>query len=564
MLLELRINNFALIDKVELQFAEGLNILTGETGAGKSILIDSVNFILGEKQGKDIIRTGQESAYVEGVFEVGSEEVSKLLQENGIETDDIIVLSREINQSGRSVSRVNGKTVTIGQLKQLGRLLIDIHGQHEHQSLLHDESHIDILDSFCGESLSNLKEEYRNAFNSLKEIEKKIEKLAEDEQYKLRRIDLLKFQIQEISDAKLKANEYEELVTRRDILVNSEKIYSALSLAYQKLYEGYENDSAYDEIGTSIKSMEGVSSFDIRLNEIKEGLEDIYYKLQDSIESIRDYRDSVEFNQAELDEIEMRLDLINRLKRKYGNSVEEILEYFEKIEAELSQIERSEEIIDELNREKEKLLVEVNKIAESISQVRRDIGGKLGEYIEKELKYLGMERAIFKVEVEELEKLNENGKDKVYFKITANPGEPLRSLSKVASGGEMSRIMLAIKSVIADIDEIPTLIFDEIDTGISGRTAQSVAEKMALISNGHQILCVTHLPQIASMADMHFKIQKFVENDVTTTKVFKLQIEEQTNELARMLGGAIVTELTRNHSKEMLLLAKELKNKIRR
>lgn len=564
MLLELRINNFALIDKVELQFTEGLNILTGETGAGKSILIDSVNFILGEKQGRDIIRTGQESAYVEGVFEVSSKELSSLLEENGIETDDIIVLSREISQSGRSISRVNGKTISIGQLKQIGRLLIDIHGQHEHQSLLHDESHIDILDSFCGEDLGSLKMEYGLLFNELREIERQIEKLREDEQNKLRRMDLLKFQVQEISDADLKNNEYDELVTRREVLANSEKIYSALSFVYQKLHEGYERDSAYDELGTSIVSMESISSFDDKLKNIKEVLEEVYYKLEDAIENIRDYRDSVEFNQAELDEIEIRLDLIKKLKRKYGSTIEEILEYHEKIQLELSQIERSEEIIEELNIKRDDISLRVNDIADRITEVRTGIGEKLGDYIEKELKYLGMERAIFKVEVEVLEKLNESGKNKVYFTMTANPGEPLKPLSKVASGGEMSRIMLAIKSVIADIDEIPTLIFDEIDTGISGRTAQSVAEKMTLISKNHQILCVTHLPQIASMADMHFKIQKFVENNITTTKVFKLQKDDQINELARMLGGAIVTELTRNHSEEMLSLAGELKRKIRK
>jgi DNA repair protein RecN (Recombination protein N) len=563
MLLELHIKNFALIDRVDLEFAEGLNMLTGETGAGKSILIDSVNFLLGDKQSREIIRTGEETAYVEGVFAVENEELLVQLKENGIENEDLIVITREINQSGRSISRINGRTVTVGFLRQVSRYLIDIHGQHEHQSLLHEESHMEILDSFCGHDFTELKQKFRKEYHELKKLEAEIEKLRSDEQYKLRRMDLLTFQIQEISEANLKVGEDEELQKRKSILANSEKIVSNLSSVYGNLYEGDEKGCAYDLLGTAIAHLESVEKYDEGLSRMRSGMEDLYYQLKDIIDGVRDYMDGIEFDADELNEIEVRLDLIGKLKRKYGNDLENILTYMQKIKDELSQMERSEEIIEELSLKRDKFHSELNVMAEEMTDIRKATSIKLKESIEAELRYLGMERAIFKVEVRDRQEFGEHGKDEVFFTMTANPGEPLKPLSKVASGGEMSRIMLAIKSVIAEVDKIPTLIFDEIDTGISGRTAQSVAEKMVLISKSHQILCVTHLPQIASMSDAHFKIQKYVKDDKTITNVHRMDKIEQIDELARMLGGALVTELTRNHSREMLELARELKQKIR-
>lgn len=564
MLLELHIKNFALIDSVDMTFSKGLNVLTGETGAGKSILIDSVNFILGDKQNKEIIRTGQETAYVEGVFDAQSNEIEYLLSENGIENEEVIIISREINQSGRSISRINGRTVTIGFLKQIGRLLVDIHGQHEHQSLLNEGSHIEILDSFCGEKLKDLKKEYVELFQKNKDIEKQLEKLVIDEQYKLRRIDLLTFQIQEISDAKLKAGEDAELGKRKIVLANSEKIFSTLSGVYEKIYESREGECAYDEIGKSLVNLEGISGFDEKIKVMKNELEDIYYKLGDIIENIRDYVEHTEFDPNELDEIENRLDTINMLKRKYGSSIEDVLAFYEKCCKELESIQKSDELINELNRQKNDNLKELYKTADKMTLIRKKTSETLKMQIEDELRYLGMERAVFKVEINEKTELGENGRDEVYFLMTANPGEPLRQLSKVASGGEMSRIMLAIKSVIADIDRIPTLIFDEIDIGISGRTAQAVAEKMSQISSKHQILSVTHLPQIASMADMHFKIQKITHNEKTTTKVNKLDCDDQIDEMARMLSGTVITDLTRNHAREVLELANIKKEEIKK
>lgn len=562
MLLELHINNFALIDRLDISFSSGLNILTGETGAGKSIIIDSVNFVLGERQTRDIIRTGQESAYVEGVFDTKSSELCEMLKDNGIEEEDITILSREINLGGRSIARINGRTVTLGTLKQVGRLLIDIHGQHEHQSLLDEEKHIYILDSFCPASFKTLKAEYVEHYSRLTQVEAKLQKLKTDDQYKLRRMDLISFQINEISDANLVSGEDSELVKRKAILTNSEKIYQSLSNVYEQLYSGGESKSAYDNIGGSIVLLEGISCFDEKLKEYKLTLEDIYYRMEDVLQEIRAYRDGVEYNQEELDQIEQRLDLINMLKRKYGNTIEDILEYKSKISLEMEQMERSEEIISELEKEKSGITEKLKSLASSMTLVRQETAEELKAQVEDELKYLGMEKAVFKAEILIRRELNQNGQDDVAFLLTANPGEPLRPLSRVASGGEMSRIMLALKSVMADIDRIPTLIFDEIDTGISGRTAQAVGERMCSIARNHQLLCVTHLPQIAAMADTHFKIEKMVNNEVTTTNVTRLSDEEQIEELGRLLGGVQVTDLTRQHAREMKKLACNQKNSL--
>lgn len=564
MLLELHIKNFALIDSADLKFEKGLNILTGETGAGKSIVIDSVNFIMGDKQSRDIIRTGAESAYVEGVFDANSEETSHILQENGIDEEDVLIISREINQNGRSISRINGKTVTVSLLKQIMKYIIDIHGQHQHQSLLDEQNHIQILDSFCGSNIIEIKKQYKALYEQIKEIENQIDRINLDEKYRQRKLELLSYQINEINEAKLKLNEDEELYKKKEVLANAEKIYSSLSLAYNILYSAEEQSSSYDGIGSSIGYLEGIEKYDEKLKNIRNELEDVYYSLEGIVDEIREYKDNIDFEPDVLNQVELRLDLINNLKMKYGNSIEEILAYCERSSSELNELVNNNQTIDKLNQKKKDGYIKLNKLAEDISRIRKEVAVKLGNRIEEELRYLGMDKASFKIVVEDNENLNEDGKNKVYFMMTANIGEPLKPLSKVASGGELSRIMLAIKSVIADVDSIPTLIFDEIDTGISGRAAQAVAEKMCLISKNHQILCVTHLPQIASMADVHFKIEKNIIDGKTYTNVLKLNNKGQTEELARMLGGAILTDLTRKHSTEMKNLANDLKGEIRK
>lgn len=564
MLLELHIKDFALIDSADLKFEKGLNILTGETGAGKSIVIDSVNFIMGDKQSRDIIRTGAESAYVEGVFDANSEETSHILQENGIDEEDVLIISREINQNGRSISRINGKTVTVSLLKQVMKYIIDIYGQHQHQSLLDEQNHIQILDSFCGSSIIEIKKQYKALYEQTKEIENQIDRINLDEKDRQRKLGLLSYQINEINEAKLKPNEDEELYKKREVLANAEKIYSSLSHAYNILYSSEEQNSSYDGIGSSIGYLEGIEKYDEKLENIKNELKDVYYNLEGIVDEIREYKDNIDFEPDVLNQVEIRLDLINSLKMKYGNSIEEILAYCERSSSELNELVNNNQTIDKLSQKKKDGYIKLNKLAEDISKIRKEVAVKLEDRIEEELRYLGMDKASFKIVVEDNESLNEDGKNKVYFMMTANVGEPLKPLSKVASGGELSRIMLAIKSVIADVDSIPTLIFDEIDTGISGRAAQAVAEKMCLISKNHQVLCVTHLPQIASMADVHFKIEKNIIDGKTYTNVLKLNDKGQTEELARMLGGAILTDLTRKHSIEMKSLANDLKGKIRK
>lgn len=564
MLLELHIKDFALIDSADLKFEKGLNILTGETGAGKSIVIDSVNFIMGDKQSRDIIRTGAESAYVEGVFDANSEEASHILQENGIDEEDVLIISREINQNGRSISRINGKTVTVSLLKQVMKYIIDIYGQHQHQSLLDEQNHIQILDSFCGSSIIEIKKQYKALYEQIKEIENQIDRINLDEKDRQRKLGLLSYQINEINEAKLKPNEDEELYKKREVLANAEKIYSSLSNAYNILYSSEEQNSSYDGIGSSIGYLEGIEKYDEKLENIKNELKDVYYNLEGIVDEIREYKDNIDFEPDVLNQVEIRLDLINSLKMKYGNSIEEILAYCERSSSELNELVNNNQTIDKLSQKKKDGYIKLNKLAEDISKIRKEVAVKLEDRIEEELRYLGMDKASFKIVVEDNESLNEDGKNKVYFMMTANVGEPLKPLSKVASGGELSRIMLAIKSVIADVDSIPTLIFDEIDTGISGRAAQAVAEKMCLISKNHQVLCVTHLPQIASMADVHFKIEKNIIDGKTYTNVLKLNDKGQTEELARMLGGAILTDLTRKHSIEMKSLANDLKGKIRK
>ena len=563
MLLSISIRNFALIDKADINFALGLNILTGETGAGKSILIDSINFILGNKQTKDIIRVGKESAYVEGVFSVDIDDINKLLEENGIEVEDNLIISREINKSGKSISRINGRAVTVSFLKLIGRYLIDIHGQHEHQSLLNDESNIKILDLFCGEKLQNVKNKYIELYNRYVSLLNNISKISTNEKEKLRMIDLLKFQTEEITEADLKLNEDEELLRKKEVLDNSGKIYNSLNNIYNKLYFAQIGESAYDALGSSLSSIESIVNHDDKLIHMKEKIEELYYNLEALIEDIRAYKSRIDFNEDHLNDIQFRLDIINKLKRKYGATIEEILNYNEKSLEELSNIEKSEEILKELNIEKSCLENDLNNLSNEITFIRRENAKKLKILIEDELKYLGMEKAVFEANITEEGNFKPNGKNTVKFLITANPGQPLKPLSKVASGGEISRIMLAIKTVIANIDSIPTLVFDEVDTGISGRTAQAVGEKMCVISKSHQLLCVTHLPQIAAMSDNHLKIEKNTNDDEVLTKITLLSKNDKIDELARLLGGAEITDLTKKNALEVLELANKYKLSIK-
>jgi len=570
MLRQLTIQNIALIDQVNIELGEGLNILTGETGAGKSLVIDSINAILGDRLSKDLIRTGEEKATVEAVFEVDNKAVNSYLEEVGIspEEDNTLIISREFTLSGRNTCRINGKMVTVSMLKEIGQLLIDVHGQHDNQSLLRTESHIHLLDSFGGEKIERLKREYIKLLNEYRQLTDKLKKLTGDEKERERKIDLYKFQIDEIAKAKLKTGEEEELEKQRLLLGNSEKIVNSLSRAYDLIYGGDSvKSSALDKINGALAEIRNISEYNEKYKEVEKRLEELSYQLDDLTEEVRHMRDSVEYDPSLLEEIEERIDLIFRLKRKYGSNIEEILKYKKEIEIELDEIIKSEEIINELNRKISEIEGKMYETARMLNAERQKAAHILEMKIGNELDELDMKKAQFKVSIEFDKEGSEGGKrnylndglDRVEFLISPNMGEPLKALAKIASGGEMARVMLAIKNILADVDEVPTLIFDEIDTGISGKAAQKVAEKLCLISRKHQVICVTHLPQIACMADRHFLIEKNYKNNSTVTKVELLKKDAIKHEIARILSGDNISGITIKHAEEMLSNAKQYK-----
>ncbi|NSW91364.1 MAG: DNA repair protein RecN [Firmicutes bacterium] len=575
MLLRLEIQNIALIDEVSIELGEGLNILTGETGAGKSIIIDSINILLGERFSKELIRTGKDKALIEAVFQIDNSRMAELYEKYGIEpeTDGTLIISREFNIAGRSICRVNGRLVTVSALKEIGGYLIDVHGQYDNQSLLKSETHIELLDAFGGEKIQALKKRYSELYEKRKDIKNSLQKLFGDEKDRERKIDLLKYQIDEIKKAKLAINEEEELNKQKTLLSNAGKIAEVLSSVYEMLFTGTRiKTSAYDDINEAVLKLKDISSYDEKYDRITKKLEDISYQLEDIREEIRNERDSIEYNPYLLEQIEERLDLVFRLKRKYGNSILEILEYCKNSEEELDKIIKSEEYINELQKQLSEVDNSLYALAKEINRTRAEVAVILESNICKELEALEMKKARFKVGIcmEDITedsmtggsagiKFKPNGLDKVEFLISPNVGEPLKPLSKIASGGEMARIMLAIKSILADVDKIPTLIFDEIDIGISGKVSQRVGEKLAFLSKNHQVICVTHHPQIASMADNHFLIEKIVGKNITKIKVSKLSGEKIPDEVARILGGDLITDMTRNLACEMLENAKKFK-----
>jgi len=571
MLLQLEISNIALIDRVSVEMGEGLNILTGETGAGKSVIIDSINAILGARLSKEMIRTGAEKALVEAVFQVDNERFADLLESMGIEPeeDGALIVSREFTLSGKNTCRVNGKMVTVSMLKAIGERLIDIHGQFDNQSLLKTENHIELLDSFGGEKIQALKQEYSSLLMEYRRVKSKIAEISGDRGERERKADLLKFQIDEIKKARLKVGEEEELNRQRLKLANSEKIVSALSTAYDLLFSGTSiKSSASDNINSALLELSDIARLDKKYDDIAKKLEDLSYQLEDVIYDIREERDRVEYDPALLEQIEERLDLISRLRRKYGSTIEEVLEYGKKIQRDLEEITRSEGVVNELRKRLEELDDRLYKLAKSINKERLAAIKVLEEKICNELSDLEMKRAKFKVNIEfdDLPDSNgerrytQNGLDRVEFLISTNEGEPLKPLSKIASGGEMARIMLAIKTILADVDKMPTLIIDEIDIGVSGKVAQKVGEKLSYVSKRHQVICVTHLAQIACMADNHYLIEKMPDGTGTRTRVKKLDDKEAQAEIARMMGGAVITEITKKHAEEMLRSAREFKS----
>lgn len=563
MLLQLNIKNFALIEYLSIDFEKGLNILTGETGAGKSILIDAINFVLGGKSTKDLIRTGENKTFVEAIFELKNSETIEVLKTMNIDFDDLLIISRETFKSGKSVIKINNKAFSISDIKKITNTLINIHGQHENQKLLNSATHINYLDKLGNKKLYDLIHNYNLKFKRLQEINKEISELDSENTERERIADFLKYQIDEINNAKLIINEDVELKNRFTILSNAEKINNCLLNSYNILYSSGDNFiSAYDLLNKVIRELKTVENHMDNIKTLVSSLEESYFNIEQNISEIRNIQESVVYDKNELESINSRIFLIDSLRKKYGNSIEEIINYRDKIAKDYNSLINRSNIIEELNIERNRLTHSMMELAKEIHQIRCDIGELLEKRIKEELNYVGLEKSTIKIYIEFKEEFYINGCDKVQFLISTNPGEPLKPLDKVVSGGELSRIMLCLKAVFVDKDEIPSVIFDEIDTGISGRIAQSVGEKMYLISNLHQVFCVTHLPQIACMSDSHFIVSKEVKGEKTYTVVKKINHSEKEYEIARMIGGTKITDLTLQNAREMIKLASERKKNL--
>lgn len=559
MLRELHIKNIAVIEDITISFGDGFHALTGETGAGKSILIDSINMALGGRTAKDLIRTGADSATVDVVFEL-SERLEGVLADAGIESEDgLLYISRQITSDGKSKCRLNGRLVPLTVLKEAAEVLITIHGQHDNQTILSPKSHIHFVDDYG--NYKPLLEEYQVQYHKVQELKQRLDSLLTDENEKARRIELLGYQIKEIESAKIRLGEEAELEERRGYLANIEQIVEKSGMAYESLY-GDEERSAYDAIASAVHALEGVHSYDQRLEEYYNTLSSVLADLEDVTHELKSYLDGVDYRQGELDLLEERLQTLFQLKRKYGGSEEEILTHLAEIKQELSEIEDSDALCEAVSAELEKETAALSVLAAALSEKRRETAIELQTAIMQELSDLDMQKMRFSVSVEPLdEAYTPLGSDRVEFLISGNPGEALKPLAKIASGGEMSRIMLAMKSILAGSDMVETLIFDEIDTGVSGRAAQKIAEKICMLAKDRQILCITHLAQIASMADTHFLIQKNSDENQTKTTVTPLDEQSRKAELARIIGGVKITELTMQAAQEMLDMADSLKER---
>ena len=555
MLKRLIIHQVALIDHLDIDFTDGFNVLTGETGAGKSIIIDAVNLAIGERASRDLIKHGAQKASVEAVFSISQKnrKLMNLLDEHGIlaEEDDELVLSREITLSGKSICRINGILVNLAVQKSISSQLIDIHGQHEHQSLLSPANHLSILDDFSGESVSAPLSEVRLISRNLHKIEKQLNQGFINEAERERRIDILKYQIEEIERAKLEPGEEETLLEERGRLANAERIMLALETSFEELNGDY--TSVLSGIKGASKQLEDISVFSSEYADLHTRLEDCYYTLEDIAYSLRNLRQSFEYDPARLEAVENRLSLISSLKRKYGSDIPEILKFCEQCAKELAALDSSVEIYQKLQAEISKLKSDYNSAAKKLTSARSKAAERLCDLAEAQLKDLGMQKAHFSVQFSaSSESFGPNGFEDVEFLLSANAGEPLKPLNRVASGGEMSRIMLALKTIIAQIDHIDTLIFDEVDTGVSGRVAAIVGKKMLTIAASSQVICITHLPQIAAMADSHYMVKKEMTDIATQTTLCRLDMEERYREIARIMGAEESSRLALEHAKELV------------
>ena len=553
MLTNLHVKNLALIEEAEVAFGPGLNILTGETGAGKSILIGSINLALGRKMTREMIREGASSCLVELVFQIENPQILESLKDLGVETEEgQLIITRKI-QDGRSISRINGETCTVSQIKRIASLLLDIHGQHEHQSLLYQDRQLEILDAYGREEIEPLLEAVSAAFSEYKEIQKELDSYQMNGEERARELSFLEFEIQEIEDAALDPGEEEELERKYRKMSNSRKIAEALNQVYQ--LTGYEA-GAGEMTGRALRELSDVVSYDEDLGGMADALTDIDGLLNDFNRDVSSYLADFTFSEEEFYETEKRLDLINHLKSKYGKTISDVMNYLEQQKLKYEQLQNYEERRDFYAKKFQEASENLELASHNLSEKRKEYSRELTEQIVTGLRDLNFLEVSFEIAFQRTSHYHKNGFDEIEFLISTNPGEPVKPLAKVVSGGELSRIMLAIKALLADRDRTETLIFDEIDTGISGRTAQKVSEKMARIGENHQVLCITHLAQIAAMADVHFEISKQVENGETLTRICRLSEEESVRELARILGGAELTQTVYDSAREMKELAR--------
>jgi DNA repair protein RecN (Recombination protein N) len=558
MLYSLHVKNLALIKEQEIDFTKGLNILTGETGAGKSVVIGSVNLALGGKADAGLIRTGEEYALVELVFGLENEAQKKFLLDMDIpvEDDGTVVIQRKIMQ-GRSISKVGGESVTTRQLRDISNILINIHGQNDHQELLHKKKHLEILDGYCQDSLKKPMEELAEEYSTMKSLCKKLDETDLDEKDRLREQELLEFEIDEITEANPVVGEDEKLESAYHKMVNSRRISEAVYSVAAQTGSGESEESASDIIGRAVRELTSVVNYDKELEGLLEQLSDIENLLADFGHSLSTYMKDLEFDDEEFRTTEDRLNVINHLKEKYGGSIESVLEYLDEKQSRLETLKDLDAHRNRLKKELEESRGKVLELCKKISGIRKKGAAELQKKLKEALVDLNFLDVEFEIAVNsDEENISSNGYDDVEFMISTNPGEELRPLEKIASGGELSRIMLALKTVVADKDDISTLIFDEIDAGISGKTAWKVSQKLGELGKDHQIICITHLPQIAAMADAHFMIEKGLSDGRTVTRIFSLDEDESLRELARLLGGETITEATLQNALEMKKMAR--------
>lgn len=551
MLLELNIENFAIIENMKIEFEPGLNVLTGETGSGKSIIIDSLGLVLGQRANKDIIKKGKDRAFIEAVFSSYDEETKDLLLEYGIESGDLVVVSKEIREKGPTITRVNNRTVTSQILSKISSRLIDIFAQHESISLMDNKNQLKLIDDFSGKNQGELLENLKDLVHEINSLKNEYHEKSTMEQNKDREIDLLEYQIKEIEDAGLSDYDDEEIYDDFNVLNNMTDTLIKLSEAKSLINEGYETSSLEDILDKVIANVVEVTRYNKDLKEVEENLEDIRFRISDIAKDLDRYVSSSEVDEERLQFLRERIDLVNNLKLKYGNNVRAINSFYEEISERLRFLQNFEDNLNKLLKKIEDKEAEATVLAEKISKNRKKTSEILEKKVEEEINKLNIKDAKFKIEIKEKE-LSFDGIDKIEFLIAPNLGQDLMPMAKVASGGEMSRIMLGFKSIIAEKDNIPTLVFDEIDTGISGKTAQIVGNKIKEVSKDRQVIVISHLPQIVALADTHFAIKKDVVNNSTISTIDKLSYDERVNEVARLIGGMNVSEIAIETAKEMI------------